>query len=478
MKFDPRIDVIRGVIPMRYYICVLTFFGLTISYIMRFAISIAITEMVKPIQVKYDPKGCSPPPSDVKSIKALPENLLEWNEEQQGIILSSFFWGYVLTQIPGGLIADYFGPRRLMVLSAVLTSVLTLLTPTAAHLDMWALVACRILLGLAQGCFYASIHTVVALWVPAQERGLWGTIVFSGAHAGNFLQNLCTGFMLSAFHPNWEYVFYIWGGIGLLWSIIYYFTTYDTYKEVPSITEKEVAIMEAYYEAVSKKNRVAFTPWKKILKSKPVWAILLAMIGHDWGLFALVVDIPKFMKSYLKFDVKQNGVYVSLGYLALCIFAYASGKFVDIIDKKHWMNRTWNRILFTTIASVGPSLGLIGVSYAACNRVMAVVFLIFGMMTMGTFYPSLKVNPIDLAPNHSGTIGAMGHTVGALSGIIVPYVIGVITPNSTWQEWNYVWWLTFIVMSLTNVIYVFWASGESQPWNTEGLEKPADTQEG
>lgn len=476
MKFDInfRLDVTRGKIPFRYYVCVLSFIGLTVNYIMRFAISIALTEMVKPLPTKEDPHGCSPAPSDIEPYKEPPKNLLEWTENEQGILLSSFFWGYTVTQIPGGLISDFFGPRRVLVFGGLVTSMFTVLCPTAAHLNMWALVACRIIIGLAQGVFYASLHTVVALWVPTKERGLWGTIVFSGAHAGNFLQTICTAYMLATFRPHWEYIFYVWGGIGMVWVFIYIFTVYDSYQEVPSMTEKEVVIMDAYYEEVSKKIRVVAIPWKKLLRSRPVWASILAQVGHDWGVFALVVDIPKFMKSYLKFDVKKNGTYLSLVYLMMIIVAYGSGIFVDIIDKKKWMSRTWNRILFTTIASVGPSIGLLGVSYAACDRTLAVATLILGMMSMGTFYPSLKVNPIDLSPNHAGTTGAVGQTCGAMAGILVPYVIGLMTPNSTWQEWNYVWWLTFSIMTITNVVYIFWASGEVQPWNSEGLEKPVE----
>lgn len=48
---------------------------------------------------------------------------------------------------------------------------------------------------------------------------------------------------------------------------------------------------------------------------------------------------------------------------------------------------------------------------------------------MGAFYPSLKVNPIDLAPNYGGTLGALGQTVGGFSGITVPFLTGILTPN-------------------------------------------------
>lgn len=91
-------------------------------------------------------------------------------------------------------------------------------------------------------------------------------------------------------------------------------------------------------------------------------------------------------------------------------------------------------------ASVGPSLGLLGSVYSGCNVIAATISLILGMSTMGFFYPSLKVNPIDLSVNYAGTLGALGHGIGAISGIIVPYLIGYLTPNVSISQQSHGCW--------------------------------------
>lgn len=75
----------------------------------------------------------------------------------------------------------------------------------------------------------------------------------TGAHAGNFVSSICSGFLYGAFNPHWEFIFYVWAFIGIGWAVLFFFTTYDYFRDVPSIKENEVAILEAYYEAVSKK---------------------------------------------------------------------------------------------------------------------------------------------------------------------------------------------------------------------------------
>ena len=69
-----------------------------------------------------------------------------------GVILSSFFYGYIVTQIPGGWIASRFGGKHLFGLGILLSAILTLLTPWAARQSVGALVAVRVLEGVGQVC--------------------------------------------------------------------------------------------------------------------------------------------------------------------------------------------------------------------------------------------------------------------------------------------------------------------------------------
>lgn len=53
----------------------------------------------------------------------------EWSEELQGLILSAFYWGYVVTHLPGGLLAEKFGGKYTLSLGIFSTAVFTLITP-------------------------------------------------------------------------------------------------------------------------------------------------------------------------------------------------------------------------------------------------------------------------------------------------------------------------------------------------------------
>lgn len=85
--------------------------------------------------------------------------------------------------------------------------------------------------------------------------------------------------------------------------------------------------------------------------------------------------------------------------------------------------------MFVLVAATGPALGILGATYSGCDRTLVVTFFTGGMGLMGAFVPSLKVNCLDLSPNYAGTLMALVGGVGAVSGIITPYLVGLLTPN-------------------------------------------------
>lgn len=93
------------------------------------------------------------------------------------------------------------------------------------------------------------------------------------------------------------------------------------------------------------------------------------------------------------------------------------------------------------------------------------------MGTMGGFYPGMKLSPLDMSPNYAGTIMAVTNGIGALTGILGPFLVGVLTTNTSLYEWRIVFWIAFGVFNITNIVYVIWASGEVQPWNEPHLLK-------
>lgn len=143
----------------------------------------------------------------------------------------------------------------------------------------------------------------------------------------------------------------------------------------------------------------------------------------------MVTDLPKYMNEVLKFNVEESGIYSSLPYIVMWLVSMFSGWLCDLLIHRNIIGITFARKLFTTIASIGPAIFIISASYAGCDQMLVVALFTIGMGFMGTFYCGMKVNALDLAPNFAGTLMAIVNGIGAITGVIVPYLIGSLTPN-------------------------------------------------
>ena len=90
------------------------------------------------------------------------EGEFDWSTDLQDYILGSFFYGYILTQIPGGWMAEKFGAKWLFGLGVLCTAVLTLVTPVAARFHVGVFIAVRVLEGLGEVNFMFIYDNVKA----------------------------------------------------------------------------------------------------------------------------------------------------------------------------------------------------------------------------------------------------------------------------------------------------------------------------
>lgn len=383
----------------------------------------------------------------------------------QGIVLSSFYWGYIVTQLPGGILADKFGGKYALGLGIFSTAVFTLLTPVVVEkYDSTGLIILRILMGLGEGTTIPAVNVLIAQWAPPTERSKIGTVVMTGAQVGTILGNSLSGLLIQYSSIGWPMVFYVFGGFGAVWFFVWLLICYSTPDTHPFITEKEkVYLHETMNEHTHRQKQP--TPWRHIITSGPLWALVAGKVGHDWGFYTMVTDLPKYMSNVLKFSIETNGLLSALPYVVMWITSVLSSGVADWLIKSGKLSITNVRKTCTTIASIGPAVFIMAASYAGCDRVTVVVLFTIGMGLMGPFYPGMMVNAIDLSPNYSGTLMAIVNAIGALTGILAPTVVGLLTPNQTVYEWRIVFWITFVVFLASNAIFDLWADGEVQSWN-------------
>ncbi|XP_011506275.1 PREDICTED: putative inorganic phosphate cotransporter [Ceratosolen solmsi marchali] len=451
------------------------FLALFNAYAMRICLSIAITEMVVPLNIteEFIDDTCS----DL-SIKQsnnftaiVKDGTYEWSEYTQGIILSSFYWGYVITHLPGALLSEKFGGKYTLGIGIFLSAILTVLVPISVQCGgSAALIVLRVLMGFSGGVIFPALNVMTAHWAPPQELSLITAVIFIGVDIGVIGATTISGLILRYSVLGWSGVFYFFGGAGILWFILWMLLCFNNPDEHPFISDSEASYLRKSLNEHTHKNTPP-VPWARIFKSSPFWALLVVQIGHDWGLYTLVTDLPKYMSSVLRFSVEYNGYLSSLPNVCAVLYCLLISWLTDKMITSNLISKTNARKINTSISTLAPALFIVGASYAGCNRVLVVVMFTLAVTLMGSSLPGIKVNSLDLSPNYAGTIMALTNGIASFTGILTPYLVGVLTPNQTLGEWRLVFWLVFCVFFVTNTFFVFFASGDVQLWNDPKFPK-------
>lgn len=184
----------------RHILTIYSFFGFFFAYIFRANLSVAILEMSKVIPAANLTK-------QENNTLELPES--EWSPLLQGYILSSFFYGYIFTQIPAAYLSSRYGGRNLFGAGVGLSAFLCLAMPIAAYIGPTYLMVIRILQGLCQGFMYPAMHCLWSKWCPPNERSRLATFALSGSYIGS-VTALSTGGLITIY-LNWQSIFYIFG---------------------------------------------------------------------------------------------------------------------------------------------------------------------------------------------------------------------------------------------------------------------------
>lgn len=157
--------------------------------------------------------------------------------------------------------------------------------------------------------------------------------------------NLVSGVLIEQ-TQHWSSVFYVFGGLGVLWFVVWTLLCYNDPESHPFISDEEMDFLKKEMHVSNERKNI---PWRAILTSVPVWALVTAQIGHDWGFFTMVTDLPKYMSDVLKYNVGANGLWSSIPYIAMWIVSMLSGWLCDWLITNDIIGITFARKFFTTI---------------------------------------------------------------------------------------------------------------------------------
>lgn len=362
------------------------------------------------------------------SIAILPMSKeFNWNSATVGLIQSSFFWGYLLTQIVGGIWADKIGGKQVLGFGVVWWSVATILTPIAARVGLPFLLVMRAFMGIGEGVAMPAMNNMLSKWIPVSERSRALALVYSGMYLGSVTGLAISPALIQNF--GWASVFYSFGSLGSIWFALWLSKAYSSPKEDPTLSAEEKRLILG--GSISKEP-VSVIPWKLILSKAPVWALIISHFCHNWGTFILLTWMPTYYNQVLKFNLTESGLLCVLPWLTMAIFANIGGWIADTLVSRG-LSITTVRKIMQSIGFLGPAFFLTQLRHVR-TPAMAVLCMACSQGSDAFSQSGLYSNHQDIGPRYSGVLLGLSNTAGVLAGVFGTAATGYILQRGSWDD--------------------------------------------
>lgn len=385
------------------------------------------------------------------SIAILPMSKeFNWNSATVGLIQSSFFWGYLLTQIVGGIWADKLGGKKVLGFGVVWWSIATVLTPIAARLGLPFLLVVRALMGIGEGVAMPAMNNMLSKWIPVSERSRSLALVYSGMYLGSVTGLALSPILIQKF--GWASVFYSFGSLGSIWFAVWLTKAYSSPKDDPGLSEQEKRLI---MDGSVSKEPVTNIPWKLILSKAPVWALIISHFCHNWGTFILLTWMPTYYSQVLKFNLTESGLFCVLPWLTMAIFANLGGWIADTLVSKGFSISSVRKIM-QSIGFLGPAFFLTQLSHVK-TPAFAVLCMACSQGSDAFSQSGLYSNHQDIGPRYAGVLLGLSNTAGVLAGVFGTAATGYILQKGSWDD---VFKVAVVLYIIGTLVWNFFSTGE------------------
>lgn len=361
-----------------------------------------------------------------------------------GLAFSAFTIAYALFQIPGGWLADRFGPRR--VLTAILSywSVFTMMT--AAAWNATSLIVIRFLFGSGEAGAFPGATRAFSRWLPRTERGFAQGMTHSGARlAGALTPPLVARIMV---HWGWRTAFVVLGITGFIWGAVWCWYYRDRPEEHPKMSAEELAVIQGSDVTPMRRGAGGHghgststgtnVPWRTLLTSSNMWTICLMYFCYVYTFWIFLTWMPTYLVESRGFSLLAGGVFAGLLLLAGAATNTLGGWISDRMVAARGLRRG-RRV--TAIAGFIAGVILIVPGVIAANSYAAIACLALAAAGLEFTTGISWAVAIDVGHEYAGTVSALMNTFGNLGGALSPAVFGMLV------QWTGRWELPFLIAS-------------------------------
>lgn len=363
---------------------------------------------------------------------------------EAGAVVSLFFIGYSVAQIPAGFLVRRFGVRTVFPFFMILTSIFTGLLGTAS--SAFHLKLNRLALGLAEAPLPVAMLSTMNRWFPPAEKGTAVGIFLAAAKFGPVLVPPLGALIIASL--GWSYIFYICAAPGLLFAVLWYVLVANDPSQSRFTTEAEVLHIQAKTPPAAVAGRGPAKPTRDLgwldrlirarrvrpiatasetFRSANIWGLAIGYLLMTGIINVILAWLPTYLTTVKKLSIMNVGFVAAAPFLGAVLGNLLGGVFSDrMVDK-----RRKPTIIITALSSVFMMYALV---YAPNDPIALAALLFVTGLLLNLGYSSFTVYPAGLTTKEAYPLAvSVVNTGGQAGGALLPFVTGLILDSYNWD---------------------------------------------
>ncbi|EOL50737.1 MFS transporter [Enterococcus caccae] len=314
---------------------------------------------------------------------------------QTGMIMSFFFLGYSLMQIPGGWLADKIGAKKVLMLSLAIISIFSFAFGAVSSLMLFMVI--RFFAGLGHGGYPPSCSKSIADNFPQERRTFIQSLILSTSGIGGILAFTLGTNLINA---NWRYGYL---ALGTMFAMALVLVAVF----VPS---------QATSAKTSSVNKPAIK-FSQVITNRNVLVLFVAMLLLNFLLYGNMSWLPSFLAQKFAIDIKTIGYLLAVN----AVFQTVATMFAGALLSKLFLGKERMFILSATVLAAI----LVAAFVASNNLVLSMICLIAVSMVSVSAFTAIFTWPHKIMdPSIIGSSIGIINTGGTLGGFLAPMILG------------------------------------------------------
>ena len=349
---------------------------------------------------------------------------------QMGFAFGAFGWAYALCEIPGGLLGDMIGPRKVLMRIVLWWSAFTAATGWAR--GALSLIGTRFFFGAGEAGCFPNLTKAFSAWLPEREHVRAQGIMWLSARWGGAFTPPLVAWVMSK--VGWRHSFEVFGCLGVVWAAAFFAWFRDHPRENPKVNPAERALIARTAPPASEHTGIH---WGRLLRSRQVWMLCWQYFCLSYGWYFYLTWLPTYLRDgrHLTFS---SAAWLSV----LPLFVGGMGNPAAVLitgPVTRWTGSVAKARRWIAYVGFAGAAGFLLLSTRMDDATWAMIAMGIASFANDLVMPGSWASAMEVGGKYCGTVSGAMNMWGNVGGALAPMV------NSYILHWTKSWNLVFYV---------------------------------